>query len=474
MLSTEWVITIDRLVEYVGEEDAKPILEEVIKNEKQVEEWKELFGQKNVPANLSLQALQNNSKNWQIFSIDTSNYNLEFKTNLINQLSKKIDIESAIDGVVVHSDNYHGLQVFKTKYKNSINGVYIDPPYNTSASEVIYKNSFKHSSWLSLMASRLTLSKDLLKVDGMICVTIDDFEHYRLKGILENTFGEHLGTIPIRNNPSGRSTAKGVSIAHEYALFYSHSEDSKISVGRLERSEKQKNRYSEKDTNGFFEWVNFRKHGGYKEESPKMFYPFLLPTPFRIPKIGWNDESKEWDLLEKPHDDETVIYPIDEDGNLRRWKWGIDRTKKYLKSDFKVSLDKNKELGIYMKARLNNEGILPLTWWDSKLYSATAYGTNLLNDIFLKPGSFSYPKSIYAVADSIRTMNVPENGIVLDYFPGSGTTFHSTQYLNKLDRGDRKCLLIEQGGYIYSVILPRIKKSPTPSIGKTVNQKTIA
>lgn len=459
VLSTEWVITIDRLVEYIGEEAAKPILEEVIKNEKQVTEWKELFGEKAVPNVLSPEVLKADLINWKIYPVDTKYFDSVFKIRLLNLLSNKIELENSSDGLIVHSDNYHGLQALRTKFRASVNGIYIDPPYNTSASEIIYKNSFKHSSWLSLMDSRITPSKDYLKPDGIICVTIDDFEHYRLKGILENTFGDHLGTIPIRNNPSGRSTAKGVSIAHEYALFYSYSENSKASVGRLERSEKQQNRYSEKDKNGFFEWVNFRKHGGYKEESPKMYYPFYATKDsFRIPDIEWNDESKEWDVLEKPKGEEIVIYPIDEDGNLRRWKWGIDRTRKYLKSDFKVSLDKNKQLGIYMKARLNNEGILPLTWWDSKLYSATAYGTNLLNDIFLKPGSFSYPKSIYAVVDSIRTMNVPDNGLILDYFPGSGTTFHATQYLNQQDSGDRKCVLIEQGGYIYSVIIPRIKK----------------
>jgi adenine-specific DNA-methyltransferase len=476
VLSTEWVITIDRLVEYIGEEAAKPFLEEVIKNERQVAEWRELFGKEIIKdwnniqfgdlapvqeknRQLGLTQSPQDEKEWLKLPIDTIHLTPDFKIHLLYVLSENINLEIALDGLVIHSDNYHGLQTLSSKFRASVNGIYIDPPYNTSASEIIYKNSFKHSSWLSLMESRIEPSKDYLKSDGIICVTIDDFEYFRLKGILENTFGDHLGTIPIRNNPSGRSTAKGVSIAHEYALFYSHSEDSKASVGRLERSEKQKNRYSEKDNNGFFEWVNFRKHGGFKEESPKMYYPFFATREtFRIPNIEWNDESKEWILLEKPKGEEIIIYPVDEDGNLRRWKWGIERTRKYLKSDFKVSLDKNKELGIYMKARLNNEGILPLTWWDSKLYSATAYGTNLLNDIFLKPGSFSYPKSIYAVADSIQTMNVPDNGLVLDYFPGSGTTFHATQFLNQQDSGDRKCVLIEQGGYIYSVIIPRIKK----------------
>lgn len=58
----------------------------------------------------------------------------------------------------------------------------------------------------------------------------------------------------------------------------------------------------------------------------------------------------------------------------------------------------------------------------------------------------------------MKVGQVKEDDIVLDYFPGSGTTFHATQLLNRDDEGSRKCILVEQGGYVYTVILPRIKK----------------
>lgn len=79
VLSTEWVITIDRLVEYIGEEEAKPIMEEVIKNEKQVAEWKELFGVENVPKNLSLDTLKADLHRWRKLPIDTVHFSHEFK-----------------------------------------------------------------------------------------------------------------------------------------------------------------------------------------------------------------------------------------------------------------------------------------------------------------------------------------------------------------------------------------------------------
>jgi adenine-specific DNA-methyltransferase len=291
------------------------------------------------------------------------------------------------------------------------------------------------------MEKRLLLAKELLKDDGVICVTIDDYEVSRLLMLMESIFGEtnYLGTVPIRNNPAGRSTTKGISITHEYAIFFGKTDLSK--VGRLERNQKQIDRYNESDEKGNFEWVNFRKPGSMKIESPKMFYPiFATKTTLRLPKMEWNDDSQEWTLLEKTKNGEQIIYPIDDDGKERRWRWGVDR---FLQEnqEFMTKLVKDK-LHIYVKGRINDEGILPMTWWDKKEYSSTAYGTNLLKDIFSELQIFSYPKSIYAVMDCISVMSENKNACILDFFAGSGTTGHATLELNKKDEGSRRFFLI--------------------------------
>ena len=90
---------------------------------------------------------------------------------------------------------------------------------------------------------------------------------------------------------------------------------------------------------------------------------------------------------------------------------------------------------------MNDEGVLPMTWWDKKEYSSTAYGTNLLKDIFAELQIFSYPKSLYAVMDSIRVMSDKKDAVILDFFAGSGTTGHATMELNKQDGGQRKFIL---------------------------------
>jgi adenine-specific DNA-methyltransferase len=351
--------------------------------------------------------------------------------------------------ILIEGDNLHALTALIFTHEGKFDAMYFDPPYNTGAKDWRYNNdyvekedSFKHSKWLSMMAKRLKIAKRLLKDDGIICVTIDDYEMPRLFVIMEDIFGEenHLGTLVIRINPSGRSTVKGVSITHEYALFFGKTSLSK--VGRLDRNEKQKNRYDLFDTEGTFEWVNFRKHGGTKKESPSMFYPFFLTeTSFRIPLIEWDSEKREWILLEEPKNGERLSYPIDENGSERRWKWGLDRVKSS-PTEFCIKKDRTGQPAVYVKARMKDEGVLPLTWWDKKEYSATAYGTNLLKEIFGELQVFSYPKSIHAVKDSLKVLSAKDDALVLDIFAGSGTTLHAIMELNKEDDGNRQCILV--------------------------------
>jgi len=351
--------------------------------------------------------------------------------------------------ILIEGDNLHALTALTFTHENKIDAIYLDPPYNTGAKDWRYNNDyvdsedvFRHSKWISMMDKRLKIAKKLLADDGLICVTIDDYEVPRLTLIMEEIFGEknHLGTIVVRNNPSGRSTVKGVSITHEYALIFGKTELS--SVGRLPRNEKQRGRYKFEDDHGPFEWVNFRKHGGTRKESPSMYYPiFVTETEFRIPKIIWDEDKRDWVLLEKPANGEEIIYPVDENGRERRWKWGLDRVRDNLE-EFTVKKDKGGNNALYVKARMNTKGVLPLTWWDDKKYSATAYGTNLVKDLFGgELQVFSYPKSLHAVEDSLRVLSKKKNAIILDVFAGSGTTLHATLNLNKEDKGKRTCIL---------------------------------
>jgi adenine-specific DNA-methyltransferase len=133
--------------------------------------------------------------------------------------------------LIIEGDNYHALSVLNYTHAGKVDVIYIDPPYNTGARDWKYNNdyvdindTYRHSKWIGLMHSRLLLARNLLKDDGIICVTIDDYEVAPLVLLMEEVFGEenHLGTVVIKNNPAGRSTEKGFSVAHESSAGSSH------------------------------------------------------------------------------------------------------------------------------------------------------------------------------------------------------------------------------------------------------------
>lgn len=377
------------------------------------------------------------------------------------------------ENLYIEGDNLEVLKLLQETYLKKIDVIYIDPPYNTGRN-LIYKNDFAssteeylaksgqydkegsllvqntesngrfHTDWLNMIYARLKMAKQLLSDTGIIVLTIDDCEIETITMLMNEIFGEsnHLATIVIKNNPSGRSTISGASISHEYALFYS--KNFNTTLGRLPRTDAQIARYKESDDKGLYEWVNFRKHGGYKEDAPTMYYPIFIKkdaSSFRIPKLIWDESRKEYTTEENPLDDEIVSYPIDEDGRARRWKWSLERARKD-KDEMTVRLDRNKFPAVYIKARMKDQGMLPLTVWDDTKYSSTEYGTNFLTTLMGKR-YFDYPKSIYAVLDCLKVANAHKSTIILDFFSGSATTAHAVMQLNAEDGGNRKFIMVQ-------------------------------
>ena len=412
--------------------------------------------------------------------LDTRHFDRDFTDRLLAALSEAGPLDEQTDGLLVHGENFQALSLLQSRYREQVKCIYIDPPYNTDASEILYKNGYKSSSWLSFLENRIEASKRFLAKNGILCVTIDDFEFHRCRLLLEDLFSREalLGVVAIKNNPSGRSTGKGFSIAHEYALYVGNNQDT--TIGRLSHSEKQLSRYKFNDEQGAFEWVNFRKHGGAnanRRARPKLFYPiFVSEEEVRFPQAEWNNEAKQWELNEEPLSHETILYPVTPDGSEKTWKWGLD-TAKAAREEFSVRRDQTGQLGVYRKARLNVQGTLPLTVWDKSEYSSTEHGTNLLGRMFGESEKFSFPKSVHATADSLRVSQASENATVMDFFGGAGTTAHAVIELNRADDGDRRFILVEMGDYFNEVTVPRVLKaaySKAWKVGKPVDREGIS
>lgn len=450
--NSHYVITLDKLAE-------AEVLTRILAHpqfEQQLQEWRDL-GMLGADFRLGMLTEKDLTgapafPKYQYLPLDTKYFpDLE-----LDILALFDDLDAALDGWLVHSENYQALNSISTKYHEKVDAIYIDPPYNSDSSEIIYANNYKSSSWLSILSDRLFLARDIMSRTSMIGVAIDDFEFPHFSKLINRYFNV-LGNVVVRSNPAGRSTSKGFSINHEYAIFASKTDD--LSIGYLDRNEDQTERYSSADENGKFEWVNFRKHGGLREESPRMFYPIFITNELtaRIPRIKWNDDIREWEIFEEKKPNETILFPIDSNNQDRRWKWSLERFISNPK-DIKVDKDKEGNLAVYIKSRMPNLGVLPGTWWDKKTYSATDWGALVLKQLFGEHGTFSYPKSPNLVEDCLKSMAINDDSIVLDFFAGSGTTAHAVMNLNRSDGGKRKYILVEMGEHFNTVILPRVKK----------------
>lgn len=196
VVETNWCITLDKIDE--------SFWAEIIANKVQIDEWIDMYaideaeGWSNPPTVDFLRQNQN-------LIVDTKHFSNTFKYALLESIP---NLDEQTDGLMINGDNYHALNFLQSRYSASIDVAYIDPPYNTDASEILYKNNYKHSSFLTMMDNRLTMAYDLLSDQSMISVAIDDAELDRLIPLMDSIFPKNVGVTVVRSNPQSRK-AKG-------------------------------------------------------------------------------------------------------------------------------------------------------------------------------------------------------------------------------------------------------------------------
>ena len=122
--------------------------------------------------------------------VDTSFFTSTDERALIDEIIGSINrLDEQTDGLVLHSENWQVLNLLQEKYREKIKCIYIDPPYNTGNDGFLYKDSFRHSSWASMIEDRLALAKGFLDPSGVLFASIDDNERPRLERLLTDTFG---------------------------------------------------------------------------------------------------------------------------------------------------------------------------------------------------------------------------------------------------------------------------------------------
>ncbi|QQE11527.1 site-specific DNA-methyltransferase [Planctomycetota bacterium] len=463
VLNTNWLVTIDRL--------SDELRTEVADNKDQWQAWEDLgFKPQEVKQDVGLyqdaawgsrEYIDANDK----LVVDTRFFDGLFKTKLLASeevLAGNVTLDDATSGVLINSENFQALNLLQDRYKEQVKCVYIDPPYNTDASAIIYKNEYKNSSWISLIEDRLFLAQPLLEDSGILSFAIDDEEVAEARALLKTIFAKEIGIAVVRSNPQSRKTKGKFSPVHEYALFYGNS--SGAIPGSLDVSEKKAARYPHTDENGRYAWMNFIRTGNNDKRSdrPKLFYPIWVDQndKIRIPQMHWDLQRNEYVIDEKTREFEEIVYPIsDNNGNLieKNWHRGHIRVESD-PSEYRVRRNANGKISIDFKTRMD-AAAMPTTWWDNNDYASANYGASELKDLFgEKP--FDFPKAQKLVQDCIQaSLKSSGPACLMDFFAGSATTGHAAINLNR-DRNneDIKFVLVEMGTYFSSVVKPRITK----------------
>lgn len=375
--------------------------------------------------------------------VDTRLFPGDFTERLLESVD---DIDEFVDGLVVNSDNLQALRLLERKYRGRVTGVYIDPPYNTGASQIIYKNGYRHSSWMTLMADRLEGAKPFLGETGVLCAMIDDLEQPYLAILMRQLFEDHdIRTVVVEHNRRGRSMGN-FAATHEYALWA-------IPAGRdvITRDEE---RGETGDSHR-----NLRRTGNnsLRTDSPTMFYGIHVnPNTLEILGVTKSLPRDKAIPVGEDQDDKVTIWPVEEDGTERNWYYARKSLMEHAKNGQVWAAHGNGK--IQVRYLVSGGPPRRKTVWYGAKYDASTHGTELLNEMVGKR-RFDFPKSIHAVEESLCTMSDSQDALFLDFFAGSGTTGHAAINLNRRDGGRRKYILVEMGRHCDQVLLPRLKKA---------------
>jgi adenine-specific DNA-methyltransferase len=379
---------------------------------------------------------------------------------------------------VINGENYHALKALTFTHRGKVDAIYIDPPYNTGAKDWKYNNDYvegddlyRHSKWLAMMERRLLVAKELLNpADSVLIVTIDEKEYLRLGLLLEQTFqGCRVQMVSSLINPASmpRQSMFGRSDEYIFFVFVGSAAPARMPLNDDWVSTKGRT------FTGEIRWdlVMQSGPGSQREDSPAGFYPvYIDPDGPRVSYVGEPIPLGVSHETVKVPKNLFALWPIRKNGSDGRWRLGSATFRERLEQGYvRVGGNSKRGFTLYylppaevkkltdgtyqvLGRRADGSPItsksesrpssVPTTQWRIPSHDATQYGSRLLSNV-MPDRKFPYPKSLYAVEDTVRFFTADNpNAIVLDFFSGSGTTAHAVMRLNKQDGGKRQCISI--------------------------------
>ena len=435
VLETQWCVTLDRVPE--------AFYPEIAANDAQRREWVDLFfidGIESYAEPLNAAFLTANPH----LVLDTRHFDVGFADRLLAALSDAGPLDDRTDGLLVHGENFQALNLLRARYGGQVQCVYIDPPYNTGDSEILYKNGYLRSSWLTLIANQFKSLQSILSRNSILYIAIDDFEMANLSKLVDTQCPWlRREMIIVNHHPQGEK-AKTLASTHEYMLVCIPTTSEKTLVGRLKDNDVELRPFKRSGT----------AESNFRYARQNSFYAILV-EPDSQEVVGLEPPpsgSYPTDPTEGGH---IRVYPIGVQGDERVWRRSYESCKELVANGRLICSNRRT---IYQKIEAGERKAALFSNWIGPRYNAGTFGANLLSDVIGKPNPFPYPKSVYTVGDAIFAADLDNGAYVLDYFAGSGTTGHAVIDLNREDGGERKYIQVEMADHFDTVMLPRLKK----------------
>ena len=362
------------------------------------------------------------------------------KTNATLKVDTDKDVPAG-ENVFIEGDNLEVLKLLQLSYHKKVKMIYIDPPYNKDK-DFVYSDTWgdsiqnyllqtdqlrdegytstksnstgrRHTNWLNMIYPRLWLSRNLLKEDGVIFVSIDDDEVHNLRKVMDEIYGEEnfVANVIWEKKYSPQNDAKWLSDNHDHILIYAKNKD----IWRpnlLPRTKEQNDRYKNPDNDPRGNWKS--SDLSVKTYSKSNDYPITAPSG----KVSNPPQSRCWSVSPKKYqellDDNRISFG--EDNN------GVPRLKSFL-SEVK-------------------QGTVPLTIWKYLEVGHNQDATKEVKELFDGNAYFDTPKPV-RLLKRILHLSTNDNDIILDFFAGSGTTAHAVMDLNQEDGRNRKYILVQ-------------------------------
>ena len=358
-------------------------------------------------------------------------------------LEESVDYDTT-ENLIIEGDNLEVLKLLQKSYLGKVKMIYIDPPYNTG-NDFIYPDNFSeslqtyleytgqadgegkkfgtnteadgrfHSKWLNMMYPRLYLARNLLREDGIVCVSIDDNEVHDLRILMNEVFGEEnfVATVAWQKKDSPSNDAKGISITHEYVMIYRGGDEFERNL--LPRTEDQLNNYKNPDNDPRGNWTRttlyrkeVRKDRCFELKNPKG--RTIVPPP----GTSWRVDPDTFATYQREN---RIWWGADGDGDLP-----------------------------FLKRFLTEvaEGVVPTTWWEYEFAGSNRNATVELRSLFEREIPFDTPKPPQLVRRLLQIVtSAQEPSIVMDFFAGSGTSAQAVLELNHEDGGSRRFIMVQ-------------------------------